>query len=461
MASHDEDEEIKFCYGVLESQIMPMLLSSLTTTEICLMFLIQKSGKDVYFKSRNCVMEIDGNGNCCQKCVDLLDNLTHFHHLYLKQSCSQYTDSNSKEMHQMNAYGRKLKMEPKNELNSENIKSIEYDDVESPTCTPCGEICPSIEEFSKHRSQCRKYGKTLKIVKTKNNYTCDTCGEVFNSSKLYDRHLKCTHCEVCGEATMSLEWHIKKKHTEMKPKEKCPFCEEMFLTHGLLNKLQSHVLKFHYEKRENSDYISIMKREVKEFKCNEFECEEIFKTYSSLITHKSRSHGKFSCEYCGKNFYEGRILTNHISLNHKPCNKICCEQTFVDKKQYISHRNTVHRKKDQCPECKKPVVGGNMKRHFKEAHLKVKDFICNICGMAFSLAARLRKHIRVTHERIRPYSCELCAYRASSITNLNYHRSKMHQLNRISKEELKNLIKEGLHPNSGNDDLNLILMGDY
>ena len=100
MASHVEDEEIKFCYGVLESQIMPMLLSSLTTTEICLMFLIQKSGKDVYFKSRNCVMEIDGNGNCCQKCVDLLDNLTHFHHLYLKQSCSQYTDSNSKEMHQ-------------------------------------------------------------------------------------------------------------------------------------------------------------------------------------------------------------------------------------------------------------------------------------------------------------------------------------------------------------------------
>ena len=35
------------------------------------------------------------------------------------------------------------------------------------------------------------------------------------------------------------------------------------------------------------------------------------------------------------------------------------------------------------------------------------------------------------------------------------------QLNRISKEELKNLIKDGLHPNSGNDDLNLILMGDY
>ena len=89
MALNDANDVLKYCYGVSESQIMPVLLTSLTTTEVCLMFLIQKCGNGIFYKSRKCEMEIDGNENCCQKCRDLLNNLIHLYNTFVSQTIMQ------------------------------------------------------------------------------------------------------------------------------------------------------------------------------------------------------------------------------------------------------------------------------------------------------------------------------------------------------------------------------------
>ena len=82
------------CLGLKESIVLPLLLSNLTTTELCLMFLIEKYENNVLYKSRNC------NGfqsPLCDECKETFDTANHFHHLYLKQTCNEFKNGLQKE----------------------------------------------------------------------------------------------------------------------------------------------------------------------------------------------------------------------------------------------------------------------------------------------------------------------------------------------------------------------------
>ena len=82
------------CPGIQESSIIPILLSSLSTTESCLMFLIERdmNGQNIFYRSRNCEKDVK-NGNFCPSCQELFDNLCHY--LHLKKSCNQFQQENS------------------------------------------------------------------------------------------------------------------------------------------------------------------------------------------------------------------------------------------------------------------------------------------------------------------------------------------------------------------------------
>ena len=84
------------CKGIQESCIMPILLSSLTTTELCLMFLIErdKLEQNIFYRSRNCQLMVE-KGPYCISCQELFNNLNHFHHLYLEKPCEQFHYENS------------------------------------------------------------------------------------------------------------------------------------------------------------------------------------------------------------------------------------------------------------------------------------------------------------------------------------------------------------------------------
>ena len=80
------------CPGIPERYVVPILLSSLSTTELCLMFYIEQIDHEVIYRSRNCKKQVscDKENNICANCQKLFDNLSHFHHLYLEISCAQY-----------------------------------------------------------------------------------------------------------------------------------------------------------------------------------------------------------------------------------------------------------------------------------------------------------------------------------------------------------------------------------
>ena len=81
------------CQGVNESYLLPLFLSNLSTTEICLMLLIEKQGPDISYRSRNCNKD---NIPLCDVCKSTFDTLTHFHHNFLNQSCSEFENLNTK-----------------------------------------------------------------------------------------------------------------------------------------------------------------------------------------------------------------------------------------------------------------------------------------------------------------------------------------------------------------------------
>ena len=88
------------CKGIPEGSIAPFLLSSLSTTELCLMFLIERdrTSKDIVYRSRKCDMITNKTETYCQVCKELLNYLNHFHHLHLKKSCKQFSDQKRKKI---------------------------------------------------------------------------------------------------------------------------------------------------------------------------------------------------------------------------------------------------------------------------------------------------------------------------------------------------------------------------
>ena len=82
------------CPGFAENEILPLLLSNLSTTEMLLMVLVEKNNAGIVYKSRNCGRT--GDNSVCDQCQKMFNNISHFHHLYLSQSCKQYLGSTLK-----------------------------------------------------------------------------------------------------------------------------------------------------------------------------------------------------------------------------------------------------------------------------------------------------------------------------------------------------------------------------
>merc|ERR1719450_1371963 len=50
----DNLDMMTLCTGSLETEILPLLTSSVFATEVCIMFYIEKIGQQIMYRSRNC-----------------------------------------------------------------------------------------------------------------------------------------------------------------------------------------------------------------------------------------------------------------------------------------------------------------------------------------------------------------------------------------------------------------------
>lgn len=492
------------CQGVNESYLLPLFLSNLSTTEICLMLLIEKQGPDISYRSRNCNKD---NIPLCDVCKSTFDTLTHFHHNFLNQSCSEFENLNTKHKNvtfdetfvealdetpeKQNGNEKELNGSledsmANNELHvgerylSLKIKSIETDKL------PFNKNNLKIKSLNKKP---RKRKKDLQIKKEgfpsieskaveleeKLEHICNTCGELFEFRKDLKQHVDTSHkkpkytCETCGLQLLyryEIDEHKFEKHPELrKPTFSCPFCSDNEYKDKSFSKIKSHMILSHVDEKENPAFAEFVQF-VKEENCICSTCGTLFTNSTSLISHISHNHKhhkilEYTCEDCGKGYETKQILQDHINNVHHVAEVACefCGKIYQNMSKKVAHTSRAHSNDGfTCKVCYKHYsIRSNLLRHNKAAHLKQKNVICTQCDKQFSDERSLKRHMKKVHERMRLFQCEKCEYRASSLSNLNIHRSKMHNISeKIKQKDYIKDVMNGTFPSIPKDMLPVI-----
>ncbi|CAL8135907.1 unnamed protein product [Orchesella dallaii] len=160
-------------------------------------------------------------------------------------------------------------------------------------------------------------------------FICEQCGKKYSQKAKYEMHVKQVHlgkriiCEVCGkeEQSQGMLWRHKiAKHPELKtPPPKgmviCQYCSE-----PVLRSLLHHVIKTHPDKYQEfidsgAHMVPKENKGRKRIKCEE--CDKELRQ-SDMKRHMRSVHGSeaIPCQHCGKEFKEGRKLTEHIRRVH-------------------------------------------------------------------------------------------------------------------------------------------------
>ncbi|XP_072034930.1 uncharacterized protein [Amphiura filiformis] len=104
----------------------------------------------------------------------------------------------------------------------------------------------------------------------------------------------------------------------------------------------------------------------------------------------------YGCPKCHERFRYKGLLRNHIQNRHTTARNYMCEICGLAFKQSVT-----------------------LRKH-KMVHTDEKDFFCSTCGKAFKTMYALQKHV-VVHAVVKPYRCEICDKQFTQQTNMKSH----------------------------------------
>ncbi|BFF99367.1 zinc finger protein 14 homolog [Drosophila madeirensis] len=287
-------------------------------------------------------------------------------------------------------------------------------------------------------------------------YPCNICGKGFHINSALKNHLlrhagiKNYVCPYCGVGKTTRQEWSKHMLTHTQEKQfKCPTCDHA--THT---------------KRALDNHVKIVHEKVRNFACQY--CGKTFGKSHACKIHEMTHTGEKRCEckVCGKKFLYTESLTKHLKIHEKSVEraletyrqrqgettsadqdqvqvdanhlmKVCAESvatiprdprrvervdmaqlagTVVNPIPIVSvpssapppakfvQKEGMH----LCPGCNQGFNNlGNMKRHYKSIHEKVKDFECRFCSRRFANSQSLKQHEWI-HTGEKPYACKSC-----------------------------------------------------
>ena len=163
------------------------------------------------------------------------------------------------------------------------------------------------------------------------------------------------------------------------------------------------------------------------------------------------------CKYCGKLYYTGKKLTEHINQEHAGEQTIyaClyCTQPFNQYSEYLQHLGehkdkvircricnkefktiTKHIKThvNQCPFCSENFLTPQaLQDHMKESHGSDPATVerqCSLCKFTCNSMSELAEHNQSIHC---PYGCDICFLCFSAEYKLVDHRQAMHKISSL------------------------------
>lgn len=132
----------------------------------------------------------------------------------------------------------------------------------------------------------------------------------------------------------------------------------------------------------------------------------------------------YECDICGKKDFQSRSrLKTHRKIHTDERNFICgtCHSSFKTMNCLKNHMRLHNDTFFCCDLCPSKFKGKHdLRCHIDAVHLMKKDFLCKLCGKAFSRDKTLRQHM-MYHVNNRNVTCEICGYKTINRPKMNRH----------------------------------------
>ena len=199
--------------------------------------------------------------------------------------------------------------------------------------------------------------------------TCYQCESKFSKSCDLQRHVDSVHikesvrCEFCAMKFSRWDSYTRHKLREHDSSDKniCGTCGIKYDNAGALMK-----------------HIGVGPECNSSLKCEK--CATTFSRISDLKRHK-KSTIKVTCDMCGKEVCNGKVLKAHIKSEHEDSvNKLKCNLLLKDDCDGL--QDMEDRKFYKCEQCSKEFINHERLKLHEVIHMTEKNFKCDICNIS-------------------------------------------------------------------------------
>ncbi|XP_055638193.1 zinc finger protein 595-like [Toxorhynchites rutilus septentrionalis] len=312
-------------------------------------------------------------------------------------------------------------------------ESFEEVQVVGPMCCDCYKMFSNKGQLANHYGDAHHPGRPRSNDEALANGAvgwCEKCHRVFKNKHKYEAHLR--------YASLDIIYRCKHQFCNYRTASIVP--ARLHLRSKDHNKLANEERSDEAEKNTT--------QESGERRCCFRMCQEVFKSQQALLEHVDKVHqakqlenelrrkkSSNVCLICNCNFGSRRALQLHrqSKLKEYVCEK--CGLAVGSLFQLRHHTKQVHNKirpqRDfKCEECPRAFASAvNLRRHKQQGH---EDFVCTICEKHFKTTEGLWRHWRM-HNSVEKYECESCkkagkryTFRDVHSLNRHYKISEMH-----------------------------------
>lgn len=286
---------------------------------------------------------------------------------------------------------------------------------ETYVCELCHQDFNIKKEFDNH---------TLTCVPGEKEYVCRECSALFDSLEEFSSHVELQHseflCDMCPkkfDSEANLKAHKDRRHRTVQMVnrsllQECTVCDIKFDTKGeFLNHMKTHgpSVKFPCKicniKLENKQKLIYHNRShYKKFRDLET-APDLPKTVLSI----------FKCKTCSKRCPTEEALEQHSAVHLKMVKCYICQKMVKEsslslhlKRHKMKSNLRTRIRKHKCDSCSYSALSKeNLEAHTNRYHLKIKPYVCYVCGVAYCGQGQLSEHMR-SHSESGRFTCHIC-----------------------------------------------------